>query len=170
MHESERAYIDQRFEEVHEHLTIGFKKLERFIAMTSQADIDQITSALSDVDASVNSAETGLASEIEGLKAANPNLDLTRLTAIKDKLATDVQTVSSLSGGLTPTDGSTATSGDTVTGSLGTSQTASDGGVSTTTDPAAGDNEAVDPTAGASTDGDTGPASTNTETSQSSDS
>lgn len=138
----DHEWLEEKIQSVHDHLSYVYRHIEGLIMATTQADIDAITQGFATLDETINSDAVGLASEIEGLKAANPNLDLTRLEAIKDKMTTDLSNVTSLATDLTPTDPTapTGTVGGDVNGTVGTSASGDAPGSVAQPDPSTGDN------------------------------
>jgi peptidoglycan hydrolase CwlO-like protein len=55
---------------------------ERQVA--TQSDVDALTAALAQEDSDLNAAVSGIQAEIDSLKAANPSLDLSALSAQVD--------------------------------------------------------------------------------------
>lgn len=64
--------------------------------MATQADIDALTTKLSDMKDHLTSADAGIQAEIDALKAANPAVDVTALQSAVDALSGQVDATAAL--------------------------------------------------------------------------
>jgi hypothetical protein len=79
------AEFDARFERLYEHLANLNERLDSFMEasgqaqVTTQADVDALTTQVGQIASDLQSARTSLQTEIYSLAAANPQIDLTGL-------------------------------------------------------------------------------------------
>lgn len=64
---------------------------ERLTLMATQTDVDTLTAKLDDLSTQLDTAVTGIQGDLDALKAANPGVDVSALSASVDRLATVAQ-------------------------------------------------------------------------------
>jgi len=81
----------------HEQLERALEEInERIDGMSTQADVDALTTAVDQVATDLGAAKTELQSEIDALSAANPGLNLTALQAAIAPVDSAVQALGAL--------------------------------------------------------------------------